>query len=841
MNSFKFSVIIGLNNNNMQVEECINSIINQTIGFEEHIQIIVVGSKRGQIDELHENIKNIYLESDNISKMRNKAMEYVKGEVVNFCEPNYILEANVFEKIDNIFRKQKEISIVSLGNDIEDNCVIVDMEKDYEQIQTTIHNIFYKKELLQKQSFNEKIRYDADVLFNNKQMLRITKFGAIKGGIIELERITNKEKFKDKKWYLETLENVYGKLLQESKNNIKYIQYLVACNLKERIKSNEAVNVLNKEELQKYINYIQKLYKEIDDDVILEQNTSHIYKKYALDIKYNRQIETEEGQKNKEIEKLCKEQIPNICKIQILEIKNDILYLEGRIGHVIDTEKYQIHFEDQNKNKYELKLMEYGKRDIVGLDNKKIYMEKMFKVEIPIEKFKKIKCVYTQKDEKKIKVRIHFGEFSKISKIQNSYHYSQKYIINVKENFLRIRKVGRKEHAKYEVKYLLARLKEKEIGVIINRLIYYIVKIFQKKEIWLISDRPEEAKDNGIAFFKYINKNYKNINSYFVISKKSNKYKEIKKIGKVVDYGSTKHKILRLLSKNEISSQGLYNVFENKHKYYKDLLNYNYIFLQHGIIKDDLSNWLHYLHKNMKIFVTSVKAEYESIVNGEYGYDNNVVKLLGLPRFDYLENEQIKKIALLPTWRNNLVGDGDKKTKERKYVEDFKETKYCKYYNEILNSKKLDTALKQYGYTLEFYIHPTTISQAKDFYTTSENIKIYNTTANYSKLFKESSLLITDYSSVAFDFAYLNKPIIYTQFDKDTFFQNHSYSEGYFDYEKHGMGKVLYNLEDTIDEIIRNIKNSCILEQKYRQRANDFFEYRDRGNCKRVFDEIIKL
>lgn len=55
---------------------------------------------------------------------------------------------------------------------------------------------------------------------------------------------------------------------------------------------------------------------------------------------------------------------------------------------------------------------------------------------------------------------------------------------------------------------------------------------------------------------------------------------------------------------------------------------------------------------------------------------------------------------------------------------------------------------------------------------------------SYRDAFAEGSMMITDYSSVAFEFAYLRKPIVYYQFDKKAFFEKHTYRKGYFDYEK---------------------------------------------------------
>ena len=56
----------------------------------------------------------------------------------------------------------------------------------------------------------------------------------------------------------------------------------------------------------------------------------------------------------------------------------------------------------------------------------------------------------------------------------------------------------------------------------------------------------------------------------------------------------------------------------------------------------------------------------------------------------------------------------------------------------------------------------------------NENIKILETSKiKYFELFNECSIFITDYSSIHFDVAFLKKPIIYYQFDKEYFFKKH--------------------------------------------------------------------
>ena len=93
-----------------------------------------------------------------------------------------------------------------------------------------------------------------------------------------------------------------------------------------------------------------------------------------------------------------------------------------------------------------------------------------------------------------------------------------------------------------------------------------------------------------------------------------------------------------------------------------------------------------------------------------------------------------------------------------------------------------------------------------------------------------------------FDFAYLNKPVLYCQFDRDDFFSGkHTYNKGYFDYEKDGFGEVEYNLEDTVERIIEYANNGCQLKEKYKKRIEEVFAYHDQNNCERIYQKLINM
>ena len=144
------------------------------------------------------------------------------------------------------------------------------------------------------------------------------------------------------------------------------------------------------------------------------------------------------------------------------------------------------------------------------------------------------------------------------------------------------------------------------------------------------------------------------------------------------------------------------------------------------------------------------------------------------------------------------------------------------------------------GYTGRVVLHTHHRVQIKDFQD-NDTICLVRDGIDYQEEFQKNALLITDFSSVAFDFAYLKKPVIYAQFDRDTFFQGQVYDKGYFDYELDAFGPVCYDYEATVHTIIRYVENGCRLDKEYDERSSRFYRWFDHNNCRRVYEEIRSL
>ena len=292
---------------------------------------------------------------------------------------------------------------------------------------------------------------------------------------------------------------------------------------------------------------------------------------------------------------------------------------------------------------------------------------------------------------------------------------------------------------------------------------------------------------------------------------------------------------------SSVSDEWVNNAFGIDEKYMIDLYYFDFIYLQNGIIKDDLSCYLNKIRKQFDLVITSSKKEYQSLLDINYGYNKNNLALTGLPRFDNLieinnETPVGKIIIIFPTWRSYIKGTRDLITLKSIESNNFINTTYFKFYNNLINNQQLLNIMEKNEYKGIFCLHPNFASQYK--YFNENNIFKVKERCNQQELFVKASLLVTDYSSIFFDFGYISKPVIYTQFDYEEY-RNSQFQKGYFDYKNNGFGVICYDMECTIKSIISEIENKCVLRKLYKKRIKKFFKYHDNNNCDRVFMEIM--
>lgn len=340
---------------------------------------------------------------------------------------------------------------------------------------------------------------------------------------------------------------------------------------------------------------------------------------------------------------------------------------------------------------------------------------------------------------------------------------------------------------------------------------------------------------NEIALIRYMNKECPNYKLFFYTNRKKEAQKLLPDSVKIV---SGKIGFLyQLISKFVFVEQ-------NCHKWIcKSIKKQVVIQLWHGLPVKKVG----FLNNKSRVLKYSDLYSYV-LAPSEYGwqimkecfcYLEQQKLILGSPRNDDLFvddniSDNIKKryskkyILWMPTFRNN-------------YISLAKTKKIFPLVNEN-NISELDDLLSGTDYKLVIKLHSLN-QKYKWFHVEYKNIMFITNDDLYEdgilpyNLIGCSSALITDYSSVAIDYLYLKKPILFTIDDIDEFSDKRGLLRTYDEIRK--VGASVSNIYELVDKIY-NLKS---LKSEYDEIQNviskEFNCFQDDKNCKRICELII--
>lgn len=417
------------------------------------------------------------------------------------------------------------------------------------------------------------------------------------------------------------------------------------------------------------------------------------------------------------------------------------------------------------------------------------------------------------------------------------------------ENSTSVRKIKRELRYLYSLIKLYRNKRTNELEKIsiknslFLRAAYFLTRhIYSHKNIWISFDQLFKGGDNGEYFFRYMRENHKEIAMYYIINKDTSEYKELKpKYGHLLKFGSFRTKLMSLHAKMLFDTRAdakLYCGFHVKdEKYIRDLFNAEVVCLQHGLTIQKIAQYQNRLFDNFKHYYCVSPYEIDNIKKPIYGYTDDMISLTGAPRYDGLKGEPLKQILITPTWRRNVTEGTNKKGSNHEYSVNFCNTVYYKIYNTLINDQQLIACARETGYKLIYLIHPILSPQINDF-ETNDFVEICSgADVNYEKILKESDLMVTDYSGIQFDFAYMRRPLIYYHPNE----LPPQYEEGGLKYETMGFGPICKTNEQIVSELCKYMRNHCQLETVYKDRIEDFFPYSDQNNCQRVYEASIRF
>ena len=380
--------------------------------------------------------------------------------------------------------------------------------------------------------------------------------------------------------------------------------------------------------------------------------------------------------------------------------------------------------------------------------------------------------------------------------------------------------------------YISGVLKSKEYSIR-DKMLFVMMSLNNFHPITIMSENLSGA-DNTFELYKFCIEKKEDV--YFLVSKKaydSEKNKKYKK--RMVVFNGKKHHFLMAFSKRWITSFSLRGELFPSTDFYKDI-HYNmlpadWIFIPHGMaVGDKIVGMLYkYPWDNPKMTFANSKAE--SIAYAEM-YDFQNVTCLGSPRMDKWKNVKIndKEICIFFTWRLGL-------SKGRKsFYSSFEESDYYKTIVEIIEN----TRKKFPDYIINYVFHHEIVKMGYDIIL-EDKLGKYNVNfihlnsitgaEEFNKRFGSSKYLITDFSSVAYDFSYKKEGIAIYYLEEEFIKYHYLLEDRFFDIQ---LGVVTRNINELMNALELQHPTSNM-----RKRREKFFYSNDAGNTERVHAAIF--
>lgn len=382
--------------------------------------------------------------------------------------------------------------------------------------------------------------------------------------------------------------------------------------------------------------------------------------------------------------------------------------------------------------------------------------------------------------------------------------------------------------------------KQARRGVFLRMLFWLLRGFYQKKHIWVTFDKQYKAGDNGEYIYQYLRENAPDVEPYYIIKRESPDYPRLVKQDRkhILVYGTIRCQLICLLAEiylgthANISAQ--YNRSKNYRPYTVDLQQGDYVCIQHGLTIQKIAQYQNRQFDNIRLYCLASPFEQKNLSHPFYDFKPEELRMTGLARYDGLKNNDQKIILITPTWRKNVVNSNVANNKKT-HNSNFKNSAYFRIYNDLINDPTLIDCAKRCGYRIIYLLHPAMSAQLEDF-DRNDFVELLPATGDmsYEKILTESSLMVTDYSGVQFDFAYMRKCLVYYHPDE---LPPH-YDAGGLIYETMGFGPICRNHQQIVSELCAAMERQCTTEPEYVRRADEFFAFSDHNNCERIYHTI---
>ena len=373
-----------------------------------------------------------------------------------------------------------------------------------------------------------------------------------------------------------------------------------------------------------------------------------------------------------------------------------------------------------------------------------------------------------------------------------------------------------------------------QISIIILNRIFIIFLPLKDNRVLFISDNRKELGGNLKYMYDFLPKQYEKVVSIKIDRREKSSIKQF--VNRIKYISTSKYVLLEDLV------QATSHIKVRKGQEIVQLWHGPGAFKKFGYSRKITDLGKGHIHKGYKKYTKAIVSgsQIRSCYAEAFGMNIENVQATGFPRTDLFFNEQEKKkkrkelyekypfmqnkkiILFAPTYRGTQLRDAH-------------------YDIDKLDLEKIYNELSKQNYIFIFKWHP--------FLTNNIRLKIKSGYDEYKKhtdfyydlstegdindLLLVTDILITDYSSVIFDYFFTNKPIIYFAYDLEEYENDRGI---YFPFQDYVYG----NIARTNDELLKAIKEENLDEEKREKFRQKFLDACDGKSTAKTYKWIFE-
>lgn len=879
----------------MKIKEVLTAI--KKGGIIPYSKSIYRKKKKEITKKLLENSKILMIDLNLKPQLINRELKKTKAEFIAFYDTNAVFEDEYFVKLRDELKKNPGIGYASgriiarngkpLAHfeKIKDDIYKYDVSKEVEGapilVGTLCRTHIIKNNLL---SFNEELAYCKAELFATKYLEKSSKGLVVSNmryttgrGLDESSPKMGQSHNKD--WYFSTTKGYLANLINDGKlSKIAQFGFLYLSCTRFLSNKNEHVKLVfdSDEEREEYLSEVGKGMNLVSDEILFMRSNAlkldrNLRRYFAMLRNPDKELEfeyTRLGSKGVIRLKDSKYGIVNEISglrplINTLEYRKEQgkqgLFIKFSLPDYLPWAECKFRF----VNNYNGEISEHKAEKTTELAaittffDKEIFRRDAYECFVPLNNAEAQGIslhlsIFGDDYETKL-----FFEDNWQSKLEDEneikYWYFAGHIARLKGNAILITKADNEARGRAEdayIKYIEDKFEatpsdskdKEELSLVLKWRKAYMKALpeMKNRRIWVYYDKSYKAGDNGEYAIKYAVTQDDGIEKVYFIEKDSKDGERLIKEGyKVVEPGSDEGAFYALFAEvifmTHIPPFLKLGFKKDKLIYFRDLLSPKIIRMYHGYPITRSSSYAQ-MGSNAAAVVVASNYERELYTNEDNCFKDEQIIPSGNPRYDDLVDDSRNQILIAPTWRPALVGKTAPNGKTE-YNPKFKESSFYRLYNKVLTDEKLLSVARRKGYKIKLFFHPKFEAQTVDFETT-DVVEALSPTEDmdYVTIMKQSNLMVTDFSSVQYDFAYMRKPVVYYQ---DTALPYWRITNFY--YENIGFGEICKSADELIEVLCGYIENDCRIKEEYRGRYESFFVQSDRQSGKRLYEAVRKL